>query len=165
MASITIDEAFGSSKLVRVDADTTDLFSKIDALKSTASDSYIIFHSTWCPDCRAVPAIVRGLRQHAERTGEEPSVILCDIGDRDTWKSGHHPFKQTGSTEDGRPALALKGIPSLIKWRGGSETGRLVKGLADGSAFAESEDAVSKLIIDYLDDNVNAGKRACVTDC
>jgi thiol-disulfide isomerase/thioredoxin len=130
---------YKSDHLSKIPAKPENLF---DALRTVEGlkDTYVVYYSDWCPDCLAVPAIVRALDEEATRLGRVFTVVMCNVGERDLWKSGSHPLK-TG-------APGLKGIPTLMKWGSGrSEESRLERGLYDGSALAAGgEDGVKEVV-------------------
>ena len=147
MASITIDEAFGSHQLLkRYEADPSTIFTLLDTLRDT-KDVFIVAKATWCPDCQAVPAVVAGFKEHAIKQQSLMTVVICDVGTRELWKSGTHPLK---STTGDAPSLQLAGVPMVIHWENGVEKARLTKGLTDGKAMEEGEATVITTITTWL---------------
>ena len=147
MASITVDEAFGSEELIkRIDSDPSTIFALLDTLKVT-KDVYIVAKAEWCPDCQAVPAVVLGFKEYAIKQQSRITVVICDVGTRELWKSGTHPLK---STTGDSPSLKLAGVPMVIHWENGTEKARLTTGLTDGRAMEQGEATVTSTVSTWL---------------
>jgi len=144
---MSIDEAFGSETLLkRYEADPSTIFALLDTLRGQ-KDVFIVAKATWCPDCQAVPALVTGFKEHAIKQQSLVSLVICDVGTRELWKSGSHPLKIT--TGDS-PSLKLAGVPMVIHWENGAEKARLTTGLTDGKAMEQGETTVINTVSTWL---------------
>lgn len=148
MSTTTVDQAFGNDTqhLKRVETDSDTVFEVLEGL-TDRKNVFIIAKATWCPDCQAVPSMITGLKSFAIEKQSEFTVVLCDVGSRELWKSGTHPLKS--STGDA-PSLHLAGVPMLIQFADGKEKGRLTAGLTDGAAMQQGEAVVAKTVTDWL---------------
>ncbi len=73
---------------------------------------------SWCPDCAVADPVLRSAiaRQRGDLTTYE-----CPVGERSAWKgNAEHPYRL-------HPAFRVQRIPTLIRFAGGSEIGRLVE--------------------------------------
>ena len=100
----------------------------------------------WCPDCQAVPAVVTGFKEHAIKQQSLITVVICDVGARELWKSGMHPLK---STTGDAPSLKLAGVPMIIHWENGAEKARLTTGLTGGQPSADPPDLSLPVLFHY----------------
>jgi len=77
---------------------------QLQSLAAQPAPRFIVFTSSWCPDCvRAAPAV----RRAVARSGG--SVLEVDVGDRGEWRDATHPLRVD-------PTLQLTGVPTLFKW-------------------------------------------------
>ncbi|CAK9782977.1 hypothetical protein CC85DRAFT_303269 [Cutaneotrichosporon oleaginosum] len=95
----------------------------------TAGRTFLLFYSSivngqmWCPDCRAVEGIV----EDAFEGDDKPKCAIVWV-ERDEWK------KPDGAE---RVQWNLRGLPTIIRFEEGAETGRLVEGeMLDGARWS-----------------------------
>jgi hypothetical protein len=75
---------------------------------------------SWCPDCVMADPVIRGTL--ATITRHEVLLVECPVGLRADYKGNPtHPYRTD-------PRVALQRIPTLIRWSGVRELGRLVEG-------------------------------------
>ncbi|MEK7416021.1 MAG: thioredoxin domain-containing protein [Planctomycetota bacterium] len=112
----------------------SDAIAAFDRLVREQNDAlFLFFGSTdpgtgesWCPDCVvADPVLRRTLAANAPTL----TVFECPVGARADWKGKmEHPYRT-------HPAFRVGRIPTLVRFRGGLEIGRLIEGpCADATA-------------------------------
>eukprot|EP00043_Microstomoeca_roanoka_P011348 m.107056 g.107056 ORF g.107056 m.107056 type:complete len:126 (+) comp15172_c0_seq2:218-595(+) len=63
--------------------------------------------TSWCPDCvRAKPVVNEAMEKFSN---ENDVFIICDVGDRPTWKDPNNVFRQD-------PKFRIKSVPTLLVW-------------------------------------------------
>ncbi|XP_078438258.1 thioredoxin superfamily protein [Wolffia australiana] len=110
--------------LTTIDASVANFAAMFDRFKADRSrKKFLLFladkdpvsNLSWCPDCNvAEPVIYKKL----EATAEEVVMLRAFVGDRPTWRSAGHPFRED-------PVLKIKGVPTLILWDNDAIAGRL----------------------------------------
>jgi thiol-disulfide isomerase/thioredoxin len=76
--------------------------------------------ASWCPDCVMADPVIRGTL--ARITRRAVHLVECPVGSRADYKgNADHPYRRA-------PRVRLERIPTLIRWAGGREVGRLVEG-------------------------------------
>ena len=74
---------------------------------------------SWCPDCVMADPVIRGTL--ARITARPVHLVECPVGDRSAYKGqSAHPYRT-----DARVRLVR--IPTLIRFEGGREVGRLTE--------------------------------------
>ncbi|TGZ57283.1 hypothetical protein CRM22_009946 [Opisthorchis felineus] len=61
---------------------------------------------SWCPDCRTAEPIVE---EATKKMSEKDLFIMCEVGDRDHWKTATNPFRT-------HPVFKLTEIPTLLSF-------------------------------------------------
>ncbi|TGZ57282.1 hypothetical protein CRM22_009946 [Opisthorchis felineus] len=61
---------------------------------------------SWCPDCRTAEPIVE---EATKKMSEKDLFIMCEVGDRDHWKTPTNPFRT-------HPVFKLTEIPTLLSF-------------------------------------------------
>ena len=131
-----------SSKLLKLEVNVNDFEATFQ--QYLKKDVYICFKSDWCPDCAAVPGIESALENYSKSRSSDLSLLIVDVGSRESWKSPDHPFRTN--------SLKLKGIPSLIVSKSSGEIIKLEKGLTDGSELASGGlENVQSLVTKFLE--------------
>lgn len=74
---------------------------------------------SWCPDCVMADPLIRGT---LSRISAHPvHLVECPVGERAAYKgNADHPYRRD-------PRVSLQRIPTLIRWAGQRELGRLVE--------------------------------------
>jgi len=74
--------------------------------------------ASWCPDCVVADPV---LRATIAKVAPKLPVHECPVGARADWKGqAQHPYRV-------HPGFRVARIPTLIRFRGGLEIGRLVE--------------------------------------
>eukprot|EP01025_Chloroclados_australasicus_P067232 TRINITY_DN9297_c0_g1_i1.p2 TRINITY_DN9297_c0_g1~~TRINITY_DN9297_c0_g1_i1.p2 ORF type:complete len:455 (-),score=57.95 TRINITY_DN9297_c0_g1_i1:548-1912(-) len=88
----------------------------------------------WCPDCARSLSIIR------ESVGATGGTLLeVMVGDRPTWKSPDHPFRQYST-------LQLTGIPTLMRWYDGKPVARTGNELEKAADADEAKRVVDDFV-------------------
>jgi len=82
-------------------------------------EQFIIFYSSitedgqmWCPECRAVEALVRDTFKV-----DGPAALVAYVGNRAQWKSPLNIYRQE--------PWKITNVPTIVRLREGKEVGRL----------------------------------------
>jgi len=74
---------------------------------------------SWCPDCVMADPVIRATL--ATITARPVNLVECPVGDRASYKGrADHPYRQS-------PRIRLQRIPTIIRFDGEREVGRLVE--------------------------------------
>lgn len=74
---------------------------------------------SWCPDCVMADPVIRGTL--AKITARPVHLVECPVGDRASYKgNADHPYRK-------HPRVKLQRIPTIIRFEGEREVGRLVE--------------------------------------
>ena len=107
--------------------DPAALFDFLDQPSATEALVFLLFFgsevpetgASWCPDCVMADPVIRGTL--AQVTTRPVHLVECPVGERAVYKgNADHPYRRD-------PRIALQRIPTLIRWEGGRELGRLVE--------------------------------------
>lgn len=118
--------AYGAPMPIVRCASPAELDPIIDRLRGEAGAGLLLFFGSedpatgesWCPDCVTADPV---LRAACARLRPELTLYECPVGPRSAWKNvPDHPYRL-------HPALRLARIPTLIRFAGGCEIGRLVE--------------------------------------
>ncbi len=104
-----------------------DAQTALDRVVAAQGDALFLFFgsedpqsgASWCPDCVTADPVLR-----ATLATSAPRLIVheCPVGERGAWKGRlDHPYRI-------HPTFHLARIPTLIRFRGGIDIGRLVEG-------------------------------------
>ena len=147
MSSRFFDDSDGENGTVirRFDVAFTSIFTMLDSIKG---DLLILAYAAWS-NPNAISALMQSIKRYGMETGKIITVITCNVGEENLWKSGFHP--QMNASSKGTPSLRLAGVPMLISWGDGGEKARLIQGLTDDSALQKGgKEAVSQLVSEWL---------------
>ena len=110
------------------DADAFRAFADAHAANADDALVFLLFFGSetpetgesWCPDCVMADPVIRGTL--ATITRRSVHLVECPVGLRADYKgNAAHPYRTD-------PRVALQRIPTLIRWAGTREVGRLVEG-------------------------------------
>ena len=140
------DSDSDSNKTIRrFDVSFSSIFPMLDNIKG---DLLILAYATWSNPI-AISGLMRSIKRYGMETDKIITLITCNVGEENLWKSGFHP--QMNASSKGTPSLRLAGIPMLISWGDGGEKARLIEGLTDGSALQDGgEEGLSRLVFEWL---------------
>lgn len=115
-------------------ASPADFQAFLDARAAAAADAepspllFLLFFGSevpetgesWCPDCVMADPVIRGT---LAAIGARPvHLVECPVGERAAYKgNAAHPYRT-------HPRVRLERIPTLLRWEGEREVGRLVEG-------------------------------------
>ena len=118
-------------------ASPADLGPVLDRVRREAGEALLLFFGSedpetgesWCADCVTADPI---LRAACVRLRPDLALHECPVGPRSAWKNvADHPYRL-------HPALRLARIPTLIRFTGGCEIGRLVEADCGNPAAVEA---------------------------
>ena len=116
---------------------TDTLFDLVEKMKVPKGDTYLLFCSNWCPDCRSVPDIVIGLQQAGDIRKRDATLFVVDVGEAYLWRTGENRFKH--------PPLSIPSIPTVVRLgKGNQEINRISKGIS------AKEGIIKDVIIDFV---------------
>jgi hypothetical protein len=147
MATHFFDDSDGENNTTirRFDVSFSSIWSMLESLKG---DLLIVAYAKWS-NPHAISAVMSSIQRYGMERDKIITVITCNVGDENLWKSGFHP--QMNASSKGTPSLRLAGVPMLISWSDGGEKARLIQGLTDGSALQKGgEEGVSRLVSAWL---------------
>jgi len=101
----------------------------------------VYFRGFWCPDCQRCDGAIK---RAAERRGA--SLLVCDVGEREDWKSEEHPFRR-------HRLLQLQCLPTLAEW----DEGAIGECLSMSLERSQSEEEAEVMVEQWLGRDTRCG--------